>query len=264
MSFVQVVEKVVTEQVQSGQMFTAHDITLEVRNRGHKAGHNDVRVAVHDYFSRGGMGVAYTRTSITVPLGGNPFLYHRTVDDPANYANVRGQGMTPSPAVSTIEVPPPENIPEDNDEGDEDAEDEDEDSALTGYSPDGDDEFKNVVSGQSVAGVAVFPSKVKGTGTKNTVGAQVGRKVDARASLLIPAQVVRNAGFKAGDRVFVHNNDFGLVVLGTAPKTFLKRYTVNRNDHIRITQSAFKLAGMPGQLFDVSFGSGKVIVTQHK
>jgi hypothetical protein len=96
-SLVSVVETVVNEKVQNNELFTAHDVTLEVRNRGHRAGHNEVRDAVHDYYSRGGLGVAYARTNITVP-GGNPYLYHRIVDDPLNYQNVRG---------GTVSVPDP-------------------------------------------------------------------------------------------------------------------------------------------------------------
>jgi len=88
-NLVPVVEAVVDEKVQAGEMFTAHDITLEVRNRGHQAGHNEVRDAVHDYYGRGGLGVAYTRTNISVP-GGQPLLYHRSVDDPSTYGNIRG------------------------------------------------------------------------------------------------------------------------------------------------------------------------------
>lgn len=92
-SLILVVEAVVDEKVQAGAMFTAHDITLEVRNRGHSAGHNEVRDAVHDYYGRGGLGVAYTRTNISLP-GGQPFLYHRGTDDPATYSNIRGGGTT--------------------------------------------------------------------------------------------------------------------------------------------------------------------------
>ena len=49
MSLSPVAETVVNEWVQAGEMFTAHDVTLEVRNRGHKAGHGEIKDAVHDY-----------------------------------------------------------------------------------------------------------------------------------------------------------------------------------------------------------------------
>ena len=134
-----VVEQVCDEQVHNGGMFTAHDITLEVRNRGHRVGHHEVRDAVHDYFARGGLGVAYTRTTISVPAGGTPFLYHRTADDPAAYANIRGVGLVPNPSVNTISVPPPSSISstddEDEDEDDEDEDDEDDDDVVDPSSP---------------------------------------------------------------------------------------------------------------------------------
>jgi len=72
-SLVPVIETVVDEKVQAGELFTAHDVTIEVRSRGHRTGHGEVRDAVHDYYGRGGLGVAYTRTNISV-LGGNPYL----------------------------------------------------------------------------------------------------------------------------------------------------------------------------------------------
>jgi plasmid stability protein len=90
-SLISIIEAVVDEKVKAGEMFTAHDVTLEVRKRGHRADHNEVRDAVHDYYARGGLGVAYTRTNISVP-GGQPLLYHRTVDDPSTYLNIRDGG----------------------------------------------------------------------------------------------------------------------------------------------------------------------------
>lgn len=98
-----VVEDVVNEKVNSGSMFTAWDVTQEVRNRGHRAKHAEVRDSVHDCYNRGIMGVAYTRTTITVATG-NPWLYHRTVDDPATYGNnvASVPVVTPTPVFSSL------------------------------------------------------------------------------------------------------------------------------------------------------------------
>ena len=94
-----VVEDVVNENVNSGSMFTAWDVTQEVRSRGHRAKHIEVRDSVHDCYNRGIMGVAYTRTTITVATG-TPWLYHRTVDDPMTYGS-NSPGTVP---VSTVPV----------------------------------------------------------------------------------------------------------------------------------------------------------------
>jgi hypothetical protein len=100
-----VTENVIDSKTQNNEMFTAHDITLELRNRGHRASHHEVKEYVHDYYSRGEMGIAYTRSTITVPLGGTPYLYHRQVDDPSQYQNIRGQGQTPTPSTHTVAIP---------------------------------------------------------------------------------------------------------------------------------------------------------------
>ena len=104
MSLNPVIEKVIDDKVQLNEMFTAHDVTLEVRNRGHKAGHNEIRDIVHDYYGRGLMGIGYGKTNISVP-GGNPILYYPLALDPNNYSNVRGQTSLNNPNNSTINVP---------------------------------------------------------------------------------------------------------------------------------------------------------------
>jgi hypothetical protein len=192
-------------------MFTAHDVTLEVRGRGHRAGHAEIRTAVHDYFNRGGMGVAYTRSTITVP-GGTPFLYHRLVDDPSTFANVRGLN-TSVPTSATIAVPPPSAIVNDSDEDeDEDDEDDGDGTGNTISLP------PNLLGNLSVAGVAVQPAVGVQKAASNKPGQVNGRQVDDRGTLSIPTNLVRGAGLRTQQKVYAFSNGSGtLVVDATKP-----------------------------------------------
>lgn len=258
-----VIESVVDSKVQNGEMFTAHDITLETRTRGHRAGHNEVRDAVHDYYSRGGMGVAYTRTSITVPLGGTPFLYHRSVDDPANYQNIRGQGQVPTPSTSTIAVPAPSSITAtDGDDGDDD----DDGSLvavpagmLSGLSPG----FAMPLPMPQVAGVAIASRKAR-TGNDNA-GVVVGRTVDGRQTLSVPTTLIISAGFKPKQGVWVYPVGNTVEVSSSPPHGVEKpsKYTVDSHGQVRITQYILKRAGIGGTKYDLTAEKSKIVVKAH-
>jgi hypothetical protein len=254
-----VVEQVCDEQVHNGGMFTAHDITLEVRNRGHRVGHHEVRDAVHDYFARGGMGVAYTRTTISVPAGGTPFLYHRTADDPATYGNIRGVGLVPNPSVNTISVPPPSSIASTDDDEEDDEEDEDdEDDDVVDPSALG---LPNSVAGVAVASRPKTHHKSK-SANKNKL---VGRTVDGRATLSLPSPLVRAAGFNPGDKVYATGVPDGVeVTLHPTSAALCRKYTVDNHGHIRLTQGLLKRAGIPGGAYDVSGDNTKITVKLHK
>jgi hypothetical protein len=48
-----VIEAVIQEKISKKESFTAYDITQEVRNRGHRVTHDEVRTEVHSYYDRG-------------------------------------------------------------------------------------------------------------------------------------------------------------------------------------------------------------------
>ena len=81
----QLIDQIVQEKVQAGEMFTAYDVTLEARRRGGNVRHNDVRDLVHELFEQGRLGAGYNRSLIDVGAPSRPFLYHRFSDDPRNY-----------------------------------------------------------------------------------------------------------------------------------------------------------------------------------
>lgn len=240
MSLIPVVEQVVNDKVVAGEMFTAHDVTLDVRGRGHRAGHTEIRTAVHDYYGRGGMGVSYTRSTITVP-GGTPFLYHRLVDDPSNFAHIRGLN-TNVPTSATITVPPANSI----------------------QLP------SNLLGNLSVAGVAVqSPSQVhSGSRGQNKPGQVNARKVDARGVLSIPTNIVRGAGMRALQKVYAYPVGSNLVISSTKmtntshPDNHTHEYTVDADSQIRVTQKCLEDAGIGGSKYDLELSASSEILVK--
>ncbi len=93
-STLQVTEQVILEKAQKAELFTAYDVTREVRRRvgrGTNVPHNDVKQEVHNFFANGQMGTDYTRTlaNLNLPSGTDqPWIYHPNTADPTNYSNV--------------------------------------------------------------------------------------------------------------------------------------------------------------------------------
>lgn len=256
-SLIPVVEAVVDEKVQAADMFTAHDVTLEVRIRGHKAGHNEVRDAVHDYYGRGGLGVAYTRTNISVP-GGQPFLYHRSVDDPSTYGNIRGGGTVNVPSPATIPVPPVGQSGSDDDD--------DDDGQAVSIPP---SLLGSLSSVQSVGGIAISAPSNNGhahnTRTSNKPGNTKARTVDGRGTLSIPAPIVRKL-FKVGQHVYAVAATQGVVLSAKQPPAaaVFGKYTVDTHEQVRVTQSLLQRAGIAGKKYDVEEGPDYVAVKLSK
>ena len=243
-NLIPVVEAVVNEKVQADEMFTAHDVTIEVRGRGHRAGHTEIRQAVHDYYQRGGMGVAYTRSTITVP-GGTPFLYHRLVDDPSTFANVRGLNTT-VPTSATITVPPVSNDGDDGDDADADADD------GSGNSI----QLPSNLLGNLSLGVAVQPTSQVHSSSRgaNKPGQVNARKVDGRDTLSIPSNLVRAVGFKSQQKVYAFRNvsGDGLIVDSNKPVDgVVHEYTVDLHDQVRVTQKCLEDAGIGGTNYNL-------------
>lgn len=261
-SLIPVVEQVVNEKVQGGEMFTAHDVTLEVRGRGHRAGHAEIRSAVHDYFNRGGMGVAYTRSTITVP-GGTPFLYHRLVDDPSNFANIRGLN-TNVPTSATITVPPPSAVTNDDDEDDDDEDDGDGLASAVALPP-------NLLGNLSVAGIATQPPNTVQKGASkpavNKPGQVNGRQVDDRGTLSIPTNLVRGAGLRTYQKVYAFSNGSGTLVIDSSkpanPDSYvIHEYTVDSHDQVRVTQTCLQDAGIGGKAYNLELNANSQILVK--
>jgi len=245
-----VVEQIVKDKVAAGAMFTAHDVTLEARGKGHRADHGQCKDAVHDLFARGEMGVAYTRSPISV-TGGNPYLYHQRIDDPNNYANVRGGQPQVNSQVNTggtITVP----------DGDGDDDDDDDGPAA-------------------VLIPAASPSFLTRSAPKNSRLQVSGRQPDARNVLSIPIDLIRKMGLVAGNKVAIYSAVNGSAHLeihkhdkgNQADTNRIAEYTVDKNGQIRITKGCINLAGIASTVsaYDVEDKTGDsephIVVKSH-
>ena len=80
------VRGVVASKVTQGQMFTAFDVTKELRSNGNQVRHNNIKHIVHALYNQGDM-QGYNRSLIDVSgTSIRPFLYHPTSADTSTYA----------------------------------------------------------------------------------------------------------------------------------------------------------------------------------
>jgi hypothetical protein len=76
---------IIKEFVDSNRLFTAFDITKEIRKRGVIVRHSDLKKIVHQTYINNGM-PNYDRTNISIDnISGTPFLYHPVGIDPNDY-----------------------------------------------------------------------------------------------------------------------------------------------------------------------------------
>lgn len=209
-----VIDQVIKDKIQNNELFTAHDITLEVRNRGHRVKHDEVKNIVHDFYNRGLMGVAYGKTNISVP-NGNPILYYPLNSDPNSYSNIRNQSQVPivSNNSSTISIP-------------------------------------------------TFNSPVNLVVKKNKPGQRIKRFVDRRQTLSIPCDIVKKAGFLAGQKVYVINLNNKVKI--TDKPVSNRSFTVDNKNQIRITQSTLNHYGLGGQFYDIQNSQDSILVELSK
>lgn len=101
----QLVEDAIDEKINSGDMFTAFNITRAVRSDGTRARHEDVKSVVHQIFNSGKMG-NYTRSQINV-AGANiqPFLYHPVGADITEYDPGADRPQKPAHAPAPTSTP---------------------------------------------------------------------------------------------------------------------------------------------------------------
>ena len=219
-------------------MFTAYDVTLEVRNRGHNEYHNNIKNVVHDYFGRGQM-IGYNRT--LVPVAGAPippWVYHRTTDDPTTYLPRKGGSTSPAQNKQAVAA----QVSSFYAQGQADADDDDDDGTAT-----------SVPASMPVNG---------STTVQGTCGGY--RQPDARGTVCVPADFLRAAGFKPKDvaRVIPHGADT-LEVCKSASKgtPALAEYTVDENNNVRITKHVLQNIKSASTGYDFVGDSSKVLVT---
>lgn len=99
-------------------------------------------------------------------------------------------------------------------------------------------------------------------------GSDVGRGVDARGSLTVPAFMLRQIGFKSGETAYVvEQDDNGKQVLAVQRSTpasgQLATYTVDHNVNVRLTQATLAHAYPNVRAFDFELVNSCVVVREH-
>lgn len=97
-SYLNEIEEVVSENVNADKMFTAWDVTVEVRKRSKdRVQHYEVKREVHKLFDNGCMS-GYNRVLANLPgINPQPFLYFPPSCDPTTYT---GKPAAPAAAVA--------------------------------------------------------------------------------------------------------------------------------------------------------------------
>lgn len=101
------IENVVNEFVAAEKMFTAWDVTMEVRKRSkQRVQHFEVKKEVHKIFDQGNMS-DYNRTLANLQnINPQPWVYHLPESDPSLYDGKPTANVVPTPIVSNISVAP--------------------------------------------------------------------------------------------------------------------------------------------------------------
>jgi hypothetical protein len=224
----QLTEQVILEKAQSGELFTAYDVTKEVRRRvgrGTNIPHNDVKQEVHTFFATGQMGTDYTRTLANLPgVNPQPWIYHRTTDDPNTY----GGNLLPAPVVI----------------------------AGAGRDDTTDD------------GVNVTADGVNATDDGVNVTADGVYKVDARETLCLPKSLLQDAGLVSGDTAQVYANPLaGTLIVAKQSDNLLytptlSTYKVDMYGNVRVTQHTLQRAGCGGKEYKIEGDTTKLVVTK--
>ena len=93
------INEVVAEWVSGGKMFTAFEVSLEVKKRGVEERHRNLREAVHETIFRLGIERGdYTRTLMDVGAPDQAWVYHTVDQNPYEYVPLDRTGMETVPA----------------------------------------------------------------------------------------------------------------------------------------------------------------------
>jgi hypothetical protein len=95
------INEVVTEFIRAGKMFTAFEVSLEVKKRGGEERHRNMREYVHETIFRLGIERGdYSRTLMDVGAPEQAWVYHTIASNPYDYVPLDRSGMDVVPAHS--------------------------------------------------------------------------------------------------------------------------------------------------------------------
>lgn len=244
-----IVEAVIQSKITAKEQFTAYDITLELR-KNHSAFHNDVKVIVHDFFSRGLMTIDYKRTMVTLVTGQDCYLYHPVNSDPNSYSlvNKTGAAIPVSPSVITI--------PTDSSSTDSSSPTDSSDSAADPVTS-----INSAVISNSFINLAgVMHNLNASLSNKNKRNSSVSRVVDKRSFLSVPVIEVKKLNLKPGETCCVANENDNIVLFRpdfpNKDNYQFSTYKVDKCNQVRICKKYNK-----GKTFNFIFQNDMIVAS---
>jgi len=239
-----VIDSIVDNKVQSGELFTAFDVSLEVQSDLKSSGtfdsdihrHRSIKNDVHKSIDRYLKNAQYNRKLCDVGAPTDAFVYFPQGFDPLTYVAL-SRNDTPVPDPFVIITAP----------------------AVASNTL----AYPGVITSANVDKVIAIGSD----GGSDDAGD--GRKPDARGTVCVPNYLLRNAGFSPLDvvAVFSGKDDLGndCLVIGKQVQvpsgvTPLTHYTVDSNCNVRITNSVFLTSGNVSKSYDFDGNSTFVFV----
>lgn len=228
-----VIDSIVDSKVQSGELFTAFDVSLEVQRDLKASGsfhsdnhrHRNIKNDVHKSIDRYLRNAQYERQLCDVGASTDAFVYYPQGCDPSSY------------------VPLTRN-----------------DAPVSNSNP-------YVINTTPTVVPVVSTPVVSSANDGGTDDAGDGRKPDARGTVCVPNYLLRNAGFSSGDTASVYSgkDDLGndcLVISKQVPAGVgpLTTYTVDSYCNVRITHSVFANTGNVASSYDFDGNSTSVFV----
>jgi hypothetical protein len=192
--------------------FSAWDVTVELRKRGHSGEHHQLKSIPHDMFSNGEMG-DFSKTLVQYQGAPRPaFLYHPPEVDPQTIVASTGGSVADATVASPV-APTTSVSDDDEDEEEEDEEGDDDD----GDEEDEDDEEGTVTNPGSV---------VKTPGTV----------------LYVPKSMAQAVGITPRGKAYMRI-DSGKIVITPIPDANTKTVHVDCHQNIRVPTTALLKVG---------------------
>jgi hypothetical protein len=261
--------QIVQQRVQGDEMFTAFEISLAVQESAREQHqpverHREMRGTIHQTLQTFVDSGVYQKELRDVGARDRAYVYFPTGSDVSNYMPLtrhdkKGVDPNDQPVTSTLPAgvkPVPQPVPAQSGGPYNAAQ------QGTGSPP---------KPHQSNAGAHGQPTT--GTLKPNPANSKVDRHGDARNTLTVPSETLRNVGFTPHEIAYVYTKQDAqgrnLAVLTKhvpAGNSVLTKYTVDYGNNVRITFATLSAAGVatgPDDTYDFEEGDGEVLVSAH-
>jgi hypothetical protein len=240
-STLDLIREVVTEATDKDQMFTAFDISLQVKELAEERGelverHRHMKGAIHQEIAQYLDSDLYERQLMDVGAPTKAFVYFPEGQDPSGYRPKKRRDSQAAPVASPLPSVAPSPV---------------------GGAP----STQAAPQAAPVASSAPSDDDDDEGDEKDT-----NRSPDARGTVAVPSYLLRAAGMVAGDTVHVgksdHNGDECLIVSSDDDGSALVSYTVDKYNNVRITKPRLDSIGSDGT-YDFLLQSDRVIIKKH-